>query len=97
MSNYLSQLDTYVHYFVNFFVNFRFELTMYLVVQLQLLRGGRRINGGAINAKSRAVKKNCCERATWHLVTLTGRKEVGEKKKRRKDKIEDGEDEAMGG
>lgn len=33
------------------------------------------------------------ERATWYLVTLTGRKEVTEKKRRRKDKGE--EDEAM--
>jgi len=35
------------------------------------------------------------ERATWHLVTLTGRKEVGEKKKRRKEKGDEGDEEAM--
>ena len=35
------------------------------------------------------------ERATWHLVTLTGKKEVGEKKKRRKEKGDEGDEEAM--
>jgi len=35
------------------------------------------------------------ERATWYLVTLTGRKEGIEKKRRRKEKGEDGADEAM--
>ena len=39
------------------------------------------------------------ERATWHLVNLTGKKELGagDKKRRRKDKEEDGEDDNEAG